>query len=857
MIGSRLLFGRRRLFSTAAAFTNKAVLPTQARVVIVGGGIIGNSIAYHLAHMGMKDVVLLEQQQLTSGTTWHAAGLMVTFGSLSETSTELRKYTRDLYSRLEKETGQATGFMPVGFIELASNEDRLEEYRRIASFNRKCGVDVREIRPEEVKERFPACRIDDILAGFFVEGDGRVNPVDATMALAKGARMQGAKIFEGVAVSGVTTRSSANRMDRAVTGVTLQDGSHIAAEYVVNCAGMWARQLGEASGVVIPNQAAEHYYLLTDALPEVDPKWPVIEDPSSYTYIRPEGGGLMVGLFEGEAAAWNVGKIPDAFSFDEIEPDWERMAPYLEKAMSRVPLSLTVGVKKFFCGPESFTPDLGPCLGESPEVQNYFVAAGLNSIGILTGGGVGRAMAHWIMHGRPDIDVTAMNVNRFHRYQANPEYRASRVVETLGMVYKCHYPYKSKMTARGAKRSPFYTALQARGAYFKDVSGWEGADWYAASPAEAVLETHSFQQAGLPFFPLWKAEHEAARSGCVAMDMSFMSKFLVQGRDAGECLNRLSTANVDGAVGVISYTQWLDSEGKMQADVTITKTAEDRFMVIATDTMHRHAETWMRRHLDPQGDKHVALSDITGSIAQLNIQGPRSRELMSLLTDTDMSDAAFPFRACRELAVGFSRVLCARITYVGELGYELHIPAEHAMHVYERVCAAGQSVGLVHAGLKALASMRMEKAYRDYGHDMDNTDTLLEVGLGFTADYDKPGGFIGKEATVRQRAEVKQRGGLPQRLAQLLIVGHPKVMMYHGEVLFRDGACVGDVRAASYGHSLGGAVGLAHITAPAGGVVNKSFLSTGKWEVEVAGARYPCKLSLEPMYDPKNLKIKA
>jgi len=832
-------------------------VPSQARVVVIGGGIIGNSVAYHLAHMGVKDVILLEQQQLTSGTTWHAAGLMVTFGSLSETSTEIRKYTKNLYRTLEKETGQATGFMPVGFIELASNPDRLEEYRRIAAFNRKCGVDVREISPEEVQKRFPLCRVDDILAGFLVEDDGRVNPVDAAMALSKGARMQGAQIFENQTVVGVTSKPSTNRMDRTVTGVTLKDGTHISAEYVVNCTGMWARQLAESSGVIVPNQAAEHYYLLTEPIAEVDPSWPVIEDPSSYTYIRPEGGGLMVGLFEGEAAAWNVKEIPERFTFDEIEPDWERMGPYVEKAMNRVPITLKTGIKKLFCGPESFTPDLGPAVGESPEIQRYFVAAGLNSIGILTGGGIGRTLAHWIIHGRPDVDVTGMNVNRFQKFQTNPEYRGSRVVETLGMVYKCHYPYKTKETARGAKRSPFFAALKARNAYFKDVSGWEGADWYAPSQPLAKIEKHSFQKRDMHFFEYWKREHDACRNGVVCMDMSFMSKFLVQGVDAGKCLNRLSTANVDGEEGFITYTQWLDEAGKMQADVTISKMSHDRFMVIATDTMHRHAETWLRRHLDPTGSHHVALSDITGGFAQLNIQGPKSRELMSLLTDTDMSDKAFPFRTAREIAIGYARVLCARITYVGELGYELHIPAEHAMHVYERVCELGESVGLVHAGLKALASLRMEKAYRDYGHDMDNTDTLLEVGLGFTADYDKPGGFIGKDAVVKQRQELKDSKGLKQRLVQILCK-NPDVMMFHGEVVFRDNVCVGDVRAASYGHTLGGAVGLAHITAHQDSVVvNKAYLTTGVWEVEVAGKRYPAQLSLEPMYDPKNTRIKS
>lgn len=845
-------------------------VPSAAQVIVIGGGIIGNSIAYHLAHMGVTDVVLLEQHKLTAGTTWHAAGLMVTFGSLSETSTEMRKYTRDLYSKLEAETGQSTGFMPVGFIELAGDQDRLEEYRRISAFNRKCGVNVKEITPAEVKERFPLCKVDDILAGFFVEGDGRVNPVDASMALAKGARMQGAKIIEGVTVSSVNSQLSTSRMDRTVTGVTLSDGRVIESRYVVNCGGMWARQLAEGNGVVVPNQAAEHYYLITDAMPEVDPRWPVIEDPSSYTYIRPEGGGLMVGLFEGEAAAWNVKKIPENFSFGEIEPDWERMAPYVDKAMSRVPATLSVGVKKFFCGPESFTPDLAPAVGESPEIQNYFVAAGLNSIGILTGGGIGRTVAHWIKHGRANVDVTGINVNRFQKYQTNPEYRSSRVVETLGMVYKCHYPYKSKETARGAKRSPFYESFVQAGAYFKDVSGWEGADWFAVQAdgppvLHPKIEKYSFKKEGLqPWFQYWEAEHRACRDGVIAMDMSFMSKFMVQGADAGACLNRLCTANIDGPVDTITYTQFLNEDGKMEADITVCKLADDKFLVIATDTMHRHVETWLRRHLtlgpSPSGSTplpHVFISDVTGGYAQLNVQGPLSREVLSLLTDTDMSDVAFPFRHAKEIAIGYARVLCARITYLGELGFELHIPCEHALHVYERVMKEGAKCGIKLAGLKALSSLRMEKAYRDYGHDMDNTDTLLEVGLGFTADYEKPGGFIGKEATLVQRTHMKANGGLRSRLVQVL-VQDPNPLLFHGEVLLRDGIVVGDIRAGSYGHTLGGAVGLGYVTTTGENeVVNKAYLTSGRWEVDIAGQRYPVLLSLEPMYDPKNKKIKS
>lgn len=407
-------------------------------------------------------------------------------------------------------------------------------------------------------------------------------------------------------------------------------------------------------------------------------------------------------------------------------------------------------------------------VGESPEIRNYFVAAGLNSIGILSGGGIGRLLAHWIKHGKPDMDVTGMNIDRLHPYQANPLYRSARVEETLGLVYKPHYPYYSYKTGRGSKKSPFYDKFKSRGAYFKDVSGWEGADWFAPADQPHLATIKEYSWSRQHWFEYWAREHKACREGVVLIDMSFMSKFLVQGRDAGPALNRLCTANVDGPKDMITYTQWLNEDGKMEADVTVSKLDDNKFIVIATDTMHRHVETWARRHLDPEGTKHVTIADVTGGYSQLNIQGPRSRELMQQLTDCDMSDAAFPFRTAKEIAVGYARVLCARITYVGELGYELHIPTEHAQHVYDEIEAKGKAVGLVHAGLKALASLRMEKAYRDYGHDMDNTDTLLEVGLGFTADMEKEGGFIGKEHVARQRKLLKEQGGLRQRLVQVL-----------------------------------------------------------------------------------------
>jgi 4-methylaminobutanoate oxidase (formaldehyde-forming) len=814
-----------------------AALPDRARVVVVGGGVIGTSVAYHLAHLGVPDVVLLERDRLTSGTTWHAAGLMATFGSTSQTSTELRMYTRDLYTRLEAETGQATGLKQVGLIELAVEPGRLEEYRRVAAFNRLCGVEVHEISPAEVAGLFPLARVDDVLAGFYIPGDGRVNPVDVTMSLAKGARMRGARIFEGVPVTGFSQRHG------AVTGVRTPHGD-VEAEYVVNCAGMWARQLGELAGVSIPLQAAEHYYLLTEPIEGVDGGWPVLEDPANYGYYREEGGGLMLGLFEPVCAPWNVGGVPDGFSFGELSPDWDRMAPYLERTMSRVPVSEHAGIKKFFCGPESFTPDLLPIVGEAPELKNYFVAAGLNSIGILTGGGIGRVVAQWIAEGRPDIDVTGINIDRLHRYQANPEYRATRTVESLGLVYATHYPGRSMRTARGAKVSPVHHRLAAQRACFKDVSGWEGADWYA--PEGAVPEPGELSWGRPDWFGYWEAEHHAARTGVILMDMAFMAKFDVQGRDAGQILDQVSANKVNGKPGRITYTQWLNPAGTLEADLTVTKLAEDRFWVVASDTAHRHAETWLRRHI---GDARAFVTDVTSGYAQINIQGPRSRELLARVTSADLSNEAFPFRAAAEIDIGFARVLCIRITYLGELGYELYIPAEAAVHVYDRLVDAGRAAGLRHAGLKALGSLRMEKGYRDYGHDIDNTDTVLEAGLGFAVALDKPGGFIGREAVLAQ----KERGPLRRRLVQVLLKD-PAPLLFHAEVVHRNGRPVGYIRSASYGFTLGGAVGLAMIDADE--PIDQAYLNAGEWTVQIGTAVYPAVASLRPMYDPMNERIR-
>jgi 4-methylaminobutanoate oxidase (formaldehyde-forming) len=681
--------------------------------------------------------------------------------------------------------------------------------------------------------------VDDVLAGFYVADDGRVNPVDVTMALAKGARMQGVKIVTGMAATGVTR-------DRGrVTGVTTEQGT-ISCDYVVNCAGMWARQFGEEHGVVIPNQAAEHYYLITEDIPGISNDWPVLEDPSNYGYYREEVGGMMVGLFEGVSAPWRVDGIPREFSFGELEPDWERLTPFLQQAMSRVPVTLDAGIKKFFCGPESFTPDLAPIVGEAPELEGYFVAAGLNSIGILSGGGLGRVLAHWILNGQSDVDVTGFNIDRFHRYQANPDYRRDRAAESLGMVYKCHYPTHQMQTARNARRSVLHHRLAAAGACFIETSGWESPAWYAPEGEQPVVDKLSFGR--MNWWHWWEAEHRACREGVILMDMSIMSKFLVQGRDAGKVLDHVSANRVNGDCDQITYTQWLNDDGLLEADLTVTKLTGEKFLVVVTDTMHRHAQTWLQRHI-PE-DACAVITDVTGGLSQINIQGPRSRELMQAVTSVDMSNQAFPFRAARDIDIGYGRALCIRITYAGELGYELYIPSEQALTVYDRLVEAGAGYGLVHAGLSALGSLRLEKGYRDYGHDIDNTDNAFETGLGFAVAVDKAGGFIGRDAAAAQKA------GAPyeRRLVQVF-VEDPEPLVWHAEVIYRDDTPVGYVRAGSYGHTLGGAIGLAMIEP--GEPVTTDYLGQGRWEIDIAGTRFPCRCSLQPLYDPGMKRIRC
>ena len=816
--------------------------PTQAQVVIVGGGIIGCSVAYHLTKLGWRDVVLLEQTQLTAGTTWHAAGLIVS-GFSTETDIHMAKYTRDLYETLGEETGQDTGFKAVGYMQIASNPERMNDLRRRADYCHGHGVLTEEISAAEVKRMWPLFYTEDILAAFYTTNDGRVNPIDTTIALAKGAKMGGACILENTRVSGI--KQARGR----VTGV-VTDRGEIEAEYVVNCAGMWARQLGRMAGVHVPLHAAEHYYLITEPFEGMGRDMPIVEDPDLYAYYRDEMGGLMLGLFEPVAKPWGIAKpggiggIPDTFSFGEIPPDWERMMPHLELAMKRIPIAKEVGVHKFFCGPESFTPDMGPLMGEAPELKNYYVAAGFNSLGILFGGGAGQIMAQWIVDGLPPVDVSGIDIARMMPFQNNSRYLQDRTVELLGWQY-ISWPNWQAERARNARRSAIHDRLAAVGAYFGQSVGWEYPDWFAPEGVEPKVDYSWGRQ---NWFEYAAAEHRAAREDAILMDLTHMSKLLVQGCDAERVLNRVCANDVAVPVGRIVYTQWLNERGTIEADLTVTRLAEDVYLLVLGDSMHRHIAGWLEKHTPPEA--RVWVTDVTSGYNIISVQGPKARQLLSGLTTADLSNKAFPYLTMQEIDIGYALVKALRITYVGELGWELYVPTEFTLHVFELLVEAEADVGLKHAGFQALNTLRLEKAYRDYGYDMDNTDTPLEVGLGFAVDLSKPGGFVGKEALLRQ----KKDGVLKHRLVQFLLED-PEPLLYGSEPIYRDGELVGHLRSGGYGHTLGGAVGLGSVEHKEG--VTADFIHSGSYEIEVVGVRYPARASLRPMYDPAGERVRS
>jgi 4-methylaminobutanoate oxidase (formaldehyde-forming) len=823
---------------TASDSASSKEFPDRARVVIIGGGVIGASVAYHLTKLGWKDVVLLERDQLNSGTTWHAAGLVVSGGMTTQTLAWMAKYSRDLFEGLEEETGLSTGFRPVGYLQTGSTKERTHKLRREADFMRLMGIEREEISPAEVAAMWPQVDAKDVMAGFFTANEGRADPSSVTLSLAKGARMGGARIFEGTKVTGIT------RADGRVTGVVTDRGS-IEAEYVVNCAGMWAKQLAAMAGVSVPLQAIEHAYLISEPFEGVSRDLPIFEDPDRFAYYREEVGGLMVGLFEPVAAPWSLDTVPDDFSFGEIPSNWDRLGPFLEYAMEILPNLANVGIRKLFTGPESFTPDNGFLIGEAPELDNFFIAAGFNSLGILTGGGAGSIVANWIVDGLPPIDITDVDVARLLPFQTNRPYLEERSVELLGRLHSTgSWPHSHPATARNVRLSAVHDRLAAAGAHFADSSGWESASWFGPPGVEVEYQQSYFRK---QWFEYHAAEHKAVRAGVALFDLSSMSKFLVQGPDAERALNHLAGNNVAVPVGQCLYTQFLNERGGVEADVTVTRMAEDRFFIVAAELFHRRVEKMLRESTLP--DHRAYVTDMTSAYTLLSVQGPKSRDLLSEVTPASLSNEDFPYFTGQKIDLHQAMGWALRMSFVGELGWELYIPTEFALGVYDRIIEVGAGYGLVHAGIETLESTRTEAGRRDYGLDMENSDTALEAGLGFAVDFDKPGGFVGREALLAQ----KEQGPLKTRLVQFLLED-PEPLIYGEEPILRDGKAVGYMRSGAYGHTLGGAMGFGYVDNEDG--VTADFLKTGRFEIVVAGERFAARASLRPMYDPKNERVR-
>ena len=809
-------------------------IPTHARAVIIGGGIVGCSVAYHLTKLGWRDVVLLERRDLSCGTTWHAAGLVGQLRS-SHNLTRLASYGAVLYEKLEAETGQATGFRRSGSISVARTAERLVELKRGASMARCFGVEVQVISPGEAGRLWPLMRTDDLAGAVWIPGDGRTNPIDTTLALARGARNGGATIIENVTVTGI------RRERGAATGVSTDQGD-VACDVVVNCAGMWGRQVGLMAGVNVPLHASEHFYIVTEPMAGVARDLPVLRDTDGYIYVREEVGGLLMGGFEPVAKPWGMDGFPPDFAFSLLPEDWEHFRLLMEQACVRIPSLETAPVRRHVNGPESFTPDNRYMLGEAPELRSFFVAAGFNSVGIASAAGAGKALAEWIVGGEPSMDLWDVDIRRFAPFQNNARYLRERTTEVVGLLYAMHWPFRQPETARGVRRSVLHDRLAARGAVFGVVAGWERANWFATGGVEPrYVYTYGRQN----WFPCAAAEHRAVREGVGLFDQSSLAKLLLQGPDATAALQRLCANDVDVAVGRIVYTQMLNTRGGIECDLTVTRLAQDVYLVVTIAAAATHDADWIRRRI---GEARVTMTDVTSAFTVLGVMGPRSRELLSRLTDADLSSASFPFGTAREIEVGYATVRATRITYVGELGWELYAPAELALGVYEDVLAAGEDLGLRHAGYHAMDSLRMEKGYRSWGHDIGIDDTPLEAGLSFAVAFKKDG-FVGREALLRQRG-----GPLARRLV-MFALEDPEPLLLGDEPIYRDGALVGRITSGAYGHTLGRSVGMGYVTHAPG--VDGPFLRAGRWELEIATERFAATAQLEPPYDPASVRVRS
>ncbi len=819
-------------------------LPRHARAVIIGGGVIGCSVAYHLAKLGWTDVVLLERKQLTSGTTWHAAG-MITQLRASHNLTRLAKYSQELYGTLEAETGAATGFKRNGSVIVALNSERMEELRRNAAMARVFGVEAEEISAAECLERYPLLNGDGVLGGVYLAKDGQGDPGNIALALAKGARQNGVRVFENIAVTAI------HQKDGRVTGVATTKGD-IVADHVVNCAGMWGHAVGRMAGVNVPLHACEHFYILTEGIPGLARDLPSLRVPDEHSYFKEDAGKLLVGAFEPVAKPWGMDGISEDFCFDQLPEDFDHFEPILEAAIARLPILETTGIHTFFNGPESFTPDDRYLLGEAPELKNFFVAAGFNSIGIGSAGGAGQALAQWMDAGEPPYDLWDVDIRRMQPFQGNRTYLFHRATEVLGLLYADHFPYRQYATARGVRQTALHERLEARGACFGELAGWERPNWYLpeAERAQGLTPEYTYSWKRQNWFEHSAGEHKAVREAVGLFDMSSFAKIRVEGRDALDVLQKVSANNVDVEPGRIVYTQWLNPRGGVTADLTVTRLSETRFIVITSAATGIRDVSWLQRAIPD--DAHCFAWDATSAEAVIAIMGPKARDLLQPLTPADLSNEAFPFATAREIEFGMGLVRAHRITYVGELGWELYMPTDQARHIFDTIVERGSDHGLRLCGMHALDSCRIEKAFRHFGHDISDEDHVLEAGLGFAVKPDKPasrfGDFTGRTAVLAKKEE-----GLSQRLLQFRL-NDPEPLLYHHEPIWRDGRQVGYLTSGNYGHHLGAAIGLGYVPCTPGEAPAEVLAAS--YEIEVAGERFPAEASLKPLYDPKSERVK-
>ena len=813
-----------------------AAFPFHAKTVVIGGGIVGCSTAYHLAREGWKDTVLLEAGQLSGGSTWHAAGLV---GQLRSNAniTQLLGHSVALYDRLEAETGQATGWKMNGGLRLACTQERWTEVKRQATTARSFGLEMELLSPQEAKKLWPIMDSQDVVGAAFLPTDGQVNPSDITQALAKGARAGGVRIFENTSVTGIETK------DGRVSAV-LTDQGRIECEVAVNCAGQWANEIGQMAGVTVPLVSVQHQYLITEAIDGMPRDLPTLRDPDRLTYYKEEVGGLVMGGYEPNPISWAEDGIPDKFHFSLLDDNWDHFEPMMELALGRVPALETAGIKQLVNGPESFTPDGNFILGEAPGCRGFFVGAGFNAFGIAAGGGAGKALAEWIAGGQPPYDLWAVDIRRFGRPHGDIEWVRTRTMEMYGKHYTVAWPFEEHESGRPLRRSPIYERLRDRGACFGEKLGWERPNWFAPN-GTAAQDEYSFGRQN--WFAPVGGEHRAIRERAGLIDQTSFAKFLMVGKDAEAALSWICANNIAKPPCSLTYTQMLNEQGGIECDLTVARLAADRFYIVTGTGFATHDFAWIQANTPAGLDAH--LIDVTSSHAVMSLMGPAARDVLSAVTRDDVTNAAFPFASVRKIHIAGAPVTALRVTYVGELGWELHMPVECAVHVYDLLMAAGETHGIADAGYRAIESLRLEKGYRAWGADIGPDYTPIEAGLGWAVKLKSNVPFLGRDAVLAQRQD-----GVNKMLAGFT-VADPDIVLLGRETIYRNGERVGWLTSGGWGYTVEKNIGYGYVRNGTG--VDRDHVLSGDYELEVATDRVPCEVFMEPLYDPKMARIRV